>query len=278
MFTIFGPLWRRIVWPITLKPAVFIPVRTGRNIINEVGFPMLVHMMLEASGLRVLVVGGGAVAARKAGQLLAGGAEITLLSPGRQEAAWQEIAENCRWLPQPYDEEFAVSGYDLVIAATNQPELNRQLAERCRKSGLLCNCASMPKLGRVVLPGVVQGKSFSLAVASGGRLPFLTKQLKAELKQFLAVYEQKYDAQTIELLTELRRRIIAELDGQPQQKKMLLHRLAILAGQPDKLKAILQDFGLKQSGGYNGNISAIIDWLQGEPAGAGADAAGGGAD
>ena len=61
MFTIFGPLWRRIVWPITLKPAVFIPVRTGRNIINEVGFPMLVHMMLEASGLRVLVVGGGAV-------------------------------------------------------------------------------------------------------------------------------------------------------------------------------------------------------------------------
>ena len=43
---------------------------------------MLVHMMLEASGLRVLVVGGGAVAARKAGQLLAGGAERR--RPGRK--------------------------------------------------------------------------------------------------------------------------------------------------------------------------------------------------
>ena len=130
----------------------------------------------------------------------------------------------------------------------------------------------------VVGGGAVAARMVCQAVASGGRLPFLTKQFKAELKQFLAAYEQKYDAQTIELLTELRRRIIAELDGQPQQKKMLLHRLAVLAGRPDKLKARLQDFGLKQSGGYNGNISAIIDWLQGEPAGAGADAAGGGAD
>lgn len=243
---------------------------------------MLVHMMLEADGWHVLVVGGGAVAARKAGVLLAGGAEITLLSPGRQEAAWQEIAAQCRWLAQPYDENFSLNGYDLVIAATNQPELNRRLAERCRRAGLLCNCASAPELGSVVLPGVVRGQSFSLAVASGGRLPFLTKNLKAEMAQLLADYEQKFNAQTIEILTELRRQIIAELAERPRQKQAALQRLAALTvRQPDKLIAKLQSFGMEQSGGYHderNNITAIIDWLQREPAGAGADEAGGGAD
>lgn len=252
---------------------------------------MLVHMMLEADGLRVLVVGGGAIAARKAEQLLAGGAEITLLSPGRQEAAWQRISRQCRWLAEPYHEDFALAGYDLVIAATNQPDLNRQLAARCRDLGLLCNCASEPGQGNLVLPGVVRGQSFSLAVSSGGRLPFLTKNLKVELKKLLADYERKYDAQTIELLTELRRRLIAELAEQPQQKKLALQKLAALAGQPDKLSARLPEFGLnnadldnlglKQSGGYDekrNNTAAIIDWLQREQAGAGADATGGGAD
>lgn len=242
---------------------------------------IFVHLMLEAAGLNVLVVGGGAVAARKAGQLLTGGARITLLSPGRQEAAWQKIAADCQWLPLAYDDSFALSGYDLVIAATNQPEVNRRLAERCRDLRILCNCASCPEAGEVALPGVVAGRTFSLAVSSGGRLPLLTRRFKRELGQFLAAWEEKYNQEVISLLVAARRRIVADLADRPKQKQLLLRRLA--QAEPAKL---LQKFSKRtdnteQAGGNDDgeyDIPALINWLQGEQAGAGADQNGGGAD
>ncbi len=246
---------------------------------------MQVHLMLEAAGLNVLVVGGGAVAARKAAHLLAGGARITLLSPGRQEAAWQNIAADCRWLPEAYDDDFALAGYDLVIAATNQPELNRRLAGRCREMGILCNCASCPEAGGVVLPGVVQGQTFSLAVSSvgadGGRLPLLTRRLKQELGQFLAAWEERYNREVISLLAAARRRIVADFADRPGHKQVLLRRLAL--ADPAEL---LQKFGKhsdnrEQAGGSDDgeyDFSALINWLQREQAGPGADRNGGGAD
>lgn len=242
---------------------------------------MFVHMMLDAAAMRVLAVGGGAVAARKAAALLAGGAEITLLAPEREAAAWQDIGDSCRWLAQPYNEEFALAGYDLVIAATDQPEVNRQLAERCRRLAILCNCVSAPGEGSVVLPGVVQGASFSLAVASGGKLPLLTKKLKADLGRFLAEYERKYDPETIDWLVGLRRRIIERWRQEPQRKQLLLQRLAAALDadtNAGKDLARLQEFRKQNAGGQDGEYEAVIDWLARQQAGAGADAAGGGAD
>lgn len=231
---------------------------------------MFVHMMLDAAQMRVLVVGGGAVAARKSAALLAGGAEITLLSPQRQEAAWQAVGADCRWLAEPYTEDFALAGFDLVVAATDQPELNRRLAERCRRLGILCNCASAPDAGSVVLPGVVRGQVFSLAVASVGRLPGLTKKFKAELARFLADYEQTAcDAPFGEFLAGLRRQIMRQYTG--AQKQELLRGLAELAEHKVEL------IGGRHDGKDQYDAQAALAWLERQQAGAGADAAGGGA-
>lgn len=235
---------------------------------------MFVHMMLDAAKLRVLVVGGGAVAARKTADLLAGGAEITLLAPSIQAEAWQDIIKDCRWLAQSYHEEFNLADYKLIIAATNQAELNRQLAERCRRLGILCNCVSAPAEGDVVLPGVVRGKSFSLAVSSGGRLPLLTKRIKQDLRRLLAEYERQYDEATLAWLTELRRRIIEGSQQEPQRKKLLLQRLAAALAKPEQLQKLRE----QNAGGLYGEYEAVIDWLAREQAGAGPNQTGGGAD
>ena len=232
---------------------------------------MFIHMMLDAAQMNALVVGGGQIAARKAGALLAGGATVTVLSPERQEAAWQSLTD-CRWLVQSYTDEFVLAGFDLVVAATNQPELNRRLAERCRSLHILCNCASAPDEGSVVLPGVVQGQTFSLAVSSGGRLPGLTKQFKQDLAQFLADYEQRYEPDFVEFLAGLRQQIIQQYASQPEAKQALLQKLAKLAEHK------VEFIGGQHGGKANYNTAAALDWLKREQAGAGADAAGGGAD
>lgn len=225
---------------------------------------MFVHMMLQMEARPVLIVGAGRVAARKAAQLAAGGAEITLLAPSRAEELWRDLP--CRWLPERYAADIPLEEYQLVVAATDKAELNAQIAARCAELGVACNCASAPQLGSVVLPGLVQAGGFSAALYSGGRAPFLTKRLKRELAAWLA----EYDEETLEWLGALRRRII---DAGPADKQELLAALGALP--LPRLKQKMQEIA-DRGGQYE--TEDIIYWLQREQAGAGPDGAGGQAD
>jgi siroheme synthase-like protein len=202
------------------------------------------------SGWQVLVVGGGEIAARKAKELLNGGAEITLLSPQRA-AAWAEIP--CTWLQACYNNE-PLDAYQLVVAATDSKELNAKLAAECCRKNILCNSASEPQNSRCILPGVVRSGGFTVAISSNGRTPFLTKKLKNSVLALL----ESYDEQTIALLGEIRAEIIKNY---PEEKANLLTQLA------DMPPEILKDKANNKKGNYN----EIIDWLKREQAGADPD-------
>lgn len=228
---------------------------------------MFLHMMIQAEGLAVLLVGAGPVAARKAAGLAAGGARLSLLAPERAEAHWQNI--QCRWFRQEYSPEFSLAEYQLVIAATDNAGLNEEIARRCAREGIGCNCASGPEQGNVILPGTVQAGGFSAALYSGGRAPFLTKRLKGELADWLAAY----DEETLSWLAGVRRQIITACAGQPERKKQLLSALGAvpLPQIKQKMQETAGNIG-KQTGGDYGQderqyAEDIIHWLQREQAG-----------
>lgn len=231
---------------------------------------MFVHMMLEAEGLPVLLIGGGPVAARKAAALAAGGARLTLLAPERAEEAWRDI--NCRWLRQAYGPDFSLAGFRLVVAATDKPELNGEIARRCAQAGIGCNCASKPEQGSVILPGAVQAGGFSAAFYSGGRAPFLTKRLKGELAAWLA----EYDEATLAWLGRARRLLI----NAGRRDLLPLLGAVPLPQIKQKMADIYEYTETEVEYGQNEGLNAqdIIHWLQREQAGPGPDPAGGGAD
>lgn len=199
---------------------------------------MYIPLFIDISQWQILIIGGGAIALRKARDLAQGKAAITLIAPQRC-AGWEDLEVN--WLPCEYREQ-DFTGYDLVIAASNSEELNKAIAIAAKDQGILCNCASHSEKGNVIIPGVVRENGITVALSTEGKAPFLTKQLKGEAKKITARYNQE----NIELLGNIRRDI---LERYPDNKEKLLKKLA---NTPLK---ILQE---------KGNCHEITDWLQRE--------------
>lgn len=159
--------------------------------------PVTYAVNLELTGQRVLVVGGGPVAARKVTGLLQAGAVVTVVAPD----AVPELADDpdVRWHPRDYRRGEAAS-YRLVFTATDDPEVNAQVARDCRAANVFVNSADDPANCTFILPAVVRRGNLELAVSTNGRSPAFARWVRTQLEaQYTDVH-----ARLLDLLAEVR--------------------------------------------------------------------------
>lgn len=152
---------------------------------------------LDLWGKRVLVVGGGPVAARKVAGLLTAGAAVTVVAPD----AVSEIAEDpdVRWHQRPY-RRGEVASYRLAITATDDPDVNRQVARDGDAANVLVNSADDPANCSFILPAVVRRGDLQLTVSTNGRSPAFASWARRRLEQTFT----DTHARLLELLSEVR--------------------------------------------------------------------------
>jgi siroheme synthase-like protein len=140
----------------------------------------LLPLFLNLSDRRVLVVGGGPVAASKLGALVATGADVRVVAPDvRQEIVDAGVTVLRR--------EFAASDLDdvwLVVAAAT-PEVNRQVAGAAHDRRIFVNAVDDPNNASAYLSGVVRRDGVTLAISSRGDAPGLTGLLREALDAVL---------------------------------------------------------------------------------------------
>jgi precorrin-2 dehydrogenase/sirohydrochlorin ferrochelatase len=144
-------------------------------------FPVCVDM----AGRPCLVVGGGAVAERKAEGLLAAGARTTVVSPAL--TAWLEAwarEGRIRVIPRGY-ETGDLAGQSLVFVATDDGAVNARVAGDARRAGLLVNAADDPAHCDFILPAVLRRGALMVAVSTGGASPALSRAVRDELDAYL---------------------------------------------------------------------------------------------
>jgi precorrin-2 dehydrogenase/sirohydrochlorin ferrochelatase len=142
------------------------------------GYPLL----LDLRGRRVVVVGGGGVAARKVGDLLETSAHITVISPALHHdlAALGDQIEVRLIAYEPGI--LAELRPLLVFATTDSPEANRQVAAEARELGFLVSVADDSVDGDFSSMAAVRRGSITLAVATDGASPALTAHLREKLE------------------------------------------------------------------------------------------------
>ena len=143
---------------------------------------------LTLKGCPVYLIGGGRVAYRKLTGLLPCEPHITVIAPllHPQVAALVQ-AGACRHRRVP----FSPTVLDdhprplLVFAVTDRAPLNRGIAHACRDRGLLCNSADDVESSGFLVPAVVRQGAVTLAVATGGHSPALSRLIKERLQRHL---------------------------------------------------------------------------------------------
>jgi uroporphyrin-III C-methyltransferase/precorrin-2 dehydrogenase/sirohydrochlorin ferrochelatase len=142
---------------------------------------MFVPVFLRLEGRRVLVVGGGAIAARKAAELARAGAKVTLVAPRRDGEA--EI-DGVVWIERAF-EPSDVKGVWLVVAATDDPRAQREIAQRAEEERTFVIAVDDLANASAISPGVVRRGAVTIAISSGGEAPALTRLLREIVEQIL---------------------------------------------------------------------------------------------
>ncbi len=141
---------------------------------------------LKLAGRKVLVVGGGPMAAAKMAPLRQAGAEIHLVTPAICPAMdLTGVASVMRREFRPDD----LDGVWLVVAAA-PPVVNREVAAEAGRRRLFVNAVDDPENATVYLGGVVRRGGATIAISTDGAAPALAGLLREALEAALPSEEE----------------------------------------------------------------------------------------
>ena len=142
-------------------------------------------VMLDLDGRDALLVGGGAVAARKASALVAAGARLRVVAPalGAELRRLHEAGE-ITWEAREARAGDA-DGAAFVVCASGDVRADAAVARRARELGIPVVVASDPSLGTASVPAALRRGRLLVAISSGGSSPafaaFVRRHLEGEL-------------------------------------------------------------------------------------------------
>ncbi|MDN8284495.1 siroheme synthase CysG [Acinetobacter baumannii] len=138
---------------------------------------------LKLQQQRCLIVGGGHIALRKATLLAKAGAIIDVVAPAIEDQLLQ-LVKTTGGEPfiEAFAEKFLSTPYRLVIAATNDAEVNKTVFEQCEACNLLVNSVDDIPHCRFMVPAIIDRSPLIVSVASNGTSPVLSRQIRTQLE------------------------------------------------------------------------------------------------
>lgn len=173
-------------------------------------------IFLELEGKIALVIGGGRVSERKIETLLSYGASIDIVSKKLTDKL-KGLVEvgRIRHLGEEFREAYLDSAF-LVVAATDDKQLNHKVSERARERGLLVNAVDQPADCNFIVPSVVKRGDLLIAISTSGKSPALSKKIRRELeRQFGREYET-----FLPLMGRLRKEILSKGLSQKENRRI----------------------------------------------------------
>lgn len=199
-------------------------------------------LFLDIQEKRVLLVGGGAVAQRKADLLLRAGCRLRVVAPHiGDEIKGLLAAGGGDWHERPYRCE-DIDGCLLAVGATDDEALNRQVSDDCRRRAVPVNVVDCPALSDFIFPALVDRSPLVVAISTEGASPVLARRVRQKLESWLpmstgalASFCRRFRAAVQQRLPFARRRLFWEevidgevgetvLNGQTHKAEQLFHQ------------------------------------------------------
>jgi precorrin-2 dehydrogenase/sirohydrochlorin ferrochelatase len=142
-----------------------------------------IHISLK--GKKVVIAGGGTIACRKLRALLGEEAELVIVSPEVNDGMAELIREHGLVWKKKEIETSDITPAFFIVAATNQADVNRWIAESAETHQLV-NVASKADLGNVFLPKTIKKGKILISVSTSGASPSDTKRIAGEIEGLIS--------------------------------------------------------------------------------------------
>ncbi len=167
---------------------------------------------------QTIIVGGGNVATRKVEELLRAGARVRVISPAlTPELKVLAEAGRIAVIDRSYREGDLSSAF-LVIAATDDPEVNQAVWQEAEQCGCLVNAVDDPAHCNFITPAVVRRGELTITISTGGASPALARRLRERLETLIG---PEY-ADLTALMAELRPRIQSLYKVEKERREAVL--------------------------------------------------------
>ena len=142
-------------------------------------------IFIDVENRDVVIVGGGAVCARKAETMMRYGANVTVVAPEVTDEIAKWAKSGRLQVKRKEYEEADLDGASIVIASTDDESINGRVARDCRRRKIPVNVVDVTHLCEFIVPAIVEQGSVQLAVSTGGKSPALARTLKEDLQKFV---------------------------------------------------------------------------------------------
>ncbi|MEL0619463.1 siroheme synthase CysG [Psychrobacter proteolyticus] len=134
---------------------------------------------------KVLIVGGGEVALRKADLLSRAGACITILAPDISHELQALLTDDKhQFIYENYNKTY-MSGARVIIAATDDETLNHQVHADATELNIPVNVVDTPHLCDFIFPAIIDRNPIVIGISSNGKAPVLARLLRARLETLI---------------------------------------------------------------------------------------------
>ncbi len=142
-------------------------------------------IFLDVKQQPCVVIGGGEIAARKIRLLLQSGAQVKVVSPKLCHSL-QTLLEQGEIDVQPRSYQADdLSGATLVIGATGDPGINRQIGQKARALNIPVNIVDNPENGSFIVPSIIDRSPVVIAVSTSGASPILARLIRTRLESLI---------------------------------------------------------------------------------------------
>jgi precorrin-2 dehydrogenase/sirohydrochlorin ferrochelatase len=187
---------------------------------------------LKLEGRRAVVIGGGPVGLEKVEGLLACDAAVALIAPDAVKELRELAAEgSISWTQREYAGPSDLEGAFIVVAATDDTELNTRVFHDAEHRAMLCNVVDVPPLCNFILPAIWRCGPLAVAISTAGGSPALAKRMKREVE---AAFGPAY-ARLTEILNDYRDWAKGTLPTY-QDRKVFFE--SIVNGSPDPIELL----------------------------------------
>ncbi|MDF2586792.1 MAG: siroheme synthase, N-terminal domain [Anaerocolumna sp.] len=171
-------------------------------------------MFIDLKDKLCVIVGGGIVAYRKITSLLEFEAKVVVIAPEICDEILS-LEGKIRILKRLY-ETIDIEKATLVIAATNDLNLNKRISNECNDAKIPVNVVDCQKECSFIFPAYLKKGSVTIGVTSSGKSPIISQRIKRDIHKILPDYIEDL----VEILGDVREEVKSVFDTEEKRKKI----------------------------------------------------------